>query len=128
MGGVGVGFCLCADVGTVLEAGCIDDCQSTGHVVDADPHAGAKTLSAMSGIPDGGGVYLPFDSGEFFHASSLEVKLHPLKTSFFQTAPWIDELNSVSGGDTASILSHAPPEPRSLSAFLLAQKTVVLRI
>ncbi|MEX2607613.1 MAG: hypothetical protein WD708_09725, partial [Kiritimatiellia bacterium] len=110
------GQCDCAVDDVAFETGCTSACQSVATVLDCDPRpdGGCETILLWVGDLS--------DSISACVKSPVSAKVHPMDPS---------RANAPETGAGMSVLAsslRARREPMRLSAVLLAQQTVVLRI
>jgi len=128
MGSVGLGLCICADGGIELRTGCCGDCRNADDMPDGQQHSGTAMSTTPAAYSNADCTYVPLSSEAMLLASSQAPKSPLLSKSSLVAVYPADCLNSRSDG-LGSKASRAQCFTSTLvSASLLAQRTVVLRI
>ena len=128
MGPVGLSLCICADGNVELRVGCCSDCGDTDNASDAQGNSGTAMFAAALGDRSTDCTYVPLSHGPMLHVSSHVTKPPLLaKGPLFPALP-AECLYRRTGGDVGANVSRAVSSSIRVSASLLAQRTVVLRI
>ncbi|MFN2288282.1 MAG: hypothetical protein ABR578_08120 [Chromatocurvus sp.] len=128
MGSVGLGLCICAVGGAEPGVGCCGDCQSTDYGPDRLQNADTAIFAATRGDSSTDCMCVSFPSGAMRRASSQDSMLSLSIKMLFLPAYHAACFDHESGAGVRSNLFLAQRTSMRTSAFLLAQRTVVLLI